>query len=209
MKKHFSKWVPRLFYLFEMLASNEPLPFRWKKAGSFIPAVPSPENIWTEHEADLAPHVAPEIAKHMKEGNFNVYRINYVAADEKYLKEKVNLEPWLESVKTYLSKHGAQLNVCYIPGRSQVTSFYYQYELHNCRKLCPPNMDLTGETYQVHRRDLDTLCRKIGIPFIDLTPTIKKEEDAGNRLFWSYDDHLRDVGYRLVGKTIYQHWTQQ
>ena len=67
-------------------------------------------------------------------------------------------------------------------------------------------MDLTGDEYQVHRRDLDTLCQEMNIPLIDLTDFIKKEEQAGNRLFWNYDDHMRARGYELVGRTIFKEW---
>lgn len=199
-------YLPRLWVLLGMLSSNEPLPFRWKKTSSFMPAVPSPFNLWTTEEAEFRQHVKPEFAEYMKAGNYNTFRINYAAAEEHYLKEKVDLMPYLNWVKNYTAEHGAELVVCYIPSRQQITNYYYQYELPTCLLLCPDAMDLTTPEYQVHRQELEKDCQELGLSFIDLSSVIKAEESKGNHLYWSYDDHMRAKGYQIVGETIYEEW---
>jgi len=50
-------------------------------------------------------------------------------------------------------------------------------------------------------------CRALGVAFLDLTPALRKAEVEGGPLYWSYDDHMRPVGYRKVEKLVYAWWS--
>ncbi len=50
-------------------------------------------------------------------------------------------------------------------------------------------------------------CRALGVAFLDLTPALRKAEAEGGPLYWSYDDHMRPVGYRKVEKLVYAWWS--
>jgi hypothetical protein len=39
-----------------------------------------------------------------------------------------------------------------------------------------------------------------------LTPLLRREEDAGRRLFWDYDNHMRPEGYGFVGAVLADWW---
>lgn len=201
-----NKYIPRLVELVKLMNKGEPLPFRWKKATSLMPAVPDPANLWTVHEAKFSKHVDSEFAKHMKEGHFNTFRINYVMAEEKYLKVYTDLEPYLKWTSNFANYYGAQLVVCYIPSREQVTQYYYPFDLPTCQILCPDSMDLTTPEYNIHQKELKRACDILNVQFIDLTEPIKKEEEKGNHLYWNYDDHLRAKGYQLVGEAVFEEW---
>lgn len=198
-----NKYIPRLLELIKLLIKGEPLPFRWKKTTSLMPSTP---DLWTLYESEVSKHADNEFAQYMKEGNYNIFRLNYVASEEKYLKVHTDMEPYLEWINKFAAYHGAQLVVCYIPSRQQVTQYYYPFELPTCRILCPDSMDLTTPEYNIHQKELKRACDALNIQFIDLTEIIKKEEDKGNHLYWGYDDHMRAKGYQLVSETLFREW---
>lgn len=201
-----NKYNPRLVELLKMLNKGEPLPFRWKKTTSLMPAVPDPFNFWTTHEAQLKKHADSEIAEYMKQGKYNTFRLNYVLSEEKHLKVHTDMEPYLKWTNDFANYYQAQLVVCYIPSRQQVTQYYYPFELPSCRVLCPDSMDLTTPEYNIHQKELKRACDLLNVQFIDLTETIKREEQKGSHLYWNYDDHMRAKGYRLVGETVFREW---
>jgi len=47
----------------------------------------------------------------------------------------------------------------------------------------------------------------LDIPFLDLTPILREEEDAGARMYWEYDIHMRPTGYITAGNAIYDWWS--
>jgi len=55
----------------------------------------------------------------------------------------------------------------------------------------------------VQRLALAQTCRQLAIPFLDLTPLLRKAE-AGGHLYWNYDEHMRGSTYLWVGATIFQ-----
>jgi hypothetical protein len=52
-------------------------------------------------------------------------------------------------------------------------------------------------------------CTKLGISFLDLTPTVRAQEEAGTHMYWEYDIHMRPVGYMTAGRAIYDWWNAE
>ena len=67
---------------------------------------------------------------------------------------------------------------------------------------------LTGGAYQRHARAIAAQCRKLDIPFYDLTKVIRSSEERGERLYWNYDSHMSEAGYAVVGKALFD-WTAE
>ncbi len=206
---YYARWKPRLVEILEALAQGEPLTFRWHSPRPFMPAVPDPFNLWTKQEQDFAPHVLPELADYMRAGRFNTFRINYLAAEEKHLREKVDLLPWAHWLRDHLASYDTRVAICYLPSRSQITRRYYPFERQTCLQLCPDSLDLTQATYQQHAQSLANVCADMTWPFLDLTPVVKSYEERGQRLYWNYDDHMRKKGYQIVGEALYRWYKEE
>jgi len=208
IEEKYSFWTPRIMTLIEHIQSDDPIPFRFAKENRpFYKAVPDPGNPWTTNSTDLSKHVTPEIAVAMKKGDFNYFRTNWILEEEKFLKADINLRDKLSFLKSYLAKYNTKLNVYYVPSRSQVSNYYYQFEKQACLVNCPDNIDLTLPLYQKHAAILQSDCNILGIPFYDFTPMIKSKESNGNHLYWDYDDHMRGKGYMMIGREIYKRWS--
>jgi len=202
----FSTFKPRLVELFTLFRNDEPIAARWmRKSRQYYPAVPHLNNPWTRHEAELAPQVSVRVATAMKRGDFNVFRTGWVLKEEQFLKRPADLARQLEFLRDFTKEHGSRLSVIYVPSRHQVSTYYYTFEKQMCTQ-CPETLDMTGEAYQIHRRMLATACAELRIPFQDLTPAIRGQEDLGHHLYWDHDDHMRPDGYRLIGEAIYSGW---
>ena len=50
-------------------------------------------------------------------------------------------------------------------------------------------------------------CAALRVPFVDLTPLILREESAGRRLYWDFDNHMRPAGYSFVGRSLAERMT--
>lgn len=70
----------------------------------------------------------------------------------------------------------------------------------------PDDFDLTP--YQVHQRQLAEQCAELQIPFLDLSPTIAREEARGRHLYWDYDDHPKAVGNSVVAQALFEAWSR-
>lgn len=198
-------FTPRLKVVIEHIQANDPIPFRWNRpVQPFYNAVPDPGNPWTSREKEMAQHVTPEMATEMKLGNFNFFRANWILEEKKFLSQKPkNIAAKFKFIKNYLAKHGTALKVFYIPSRSQVTDYYYQYEKQACLVNCPDTLSLTGEEYQIHQKLLTNVLKKLEVEFHDLTDFVKKKEAKGQRLYWNFDDHMRGSSYLMLGNEIY------
>jgi hypothetical protein len=200
---------PRIFELICQLREKNPIPFRWKLRGRpYSPPVPNPANPMTFYENDIKQHVTPEIAEAMKKGDFNFLHPNDILLEEFFLKVYADLKPQLSYLKSFIEHNGAKMYVFYIPSRSQVTTYYYQFKKQYCLQLCPDLMDLTQEQYQIHGKMLRTRCEELSIPFYDFTAEIKGDEQNGNHLYWNYDNHMRAKGYENIGKKMFEWWSK-
>ncbi len=95
----------------------------------------------------------------------------------------------------------------YVPERGTVTNHYKQFEKDYSRSL-PTDLDMTVADYQLHRYLLRAQCARVGIDFLDTTDLIVAEEVAGRHMYLDFDDHMREIGYRTVGKAIFQWWSR-
>lgn len=205
--KTYSFWKLRILAIIEQLKKEDPIPFQFSpERRPFYKAVPDPSNPWTTNEASLAPQVTPKIANAMKKGDFNYFRTNWILEEEKFLKADVKLRSKLKFIKDFLNQYNTKLTVFYIPSRSQVSNFYYQFERQACLQKCPEFVDLTGGAYQRHARILAEDCKALNIPFKDFTALIRDYEQKGRRMYWNYDDHMRGNSYVLLGKEMYDFW---
>lgn len=196
---------PRVLEVIDQMGTKAPIPFAWnKETRPFHEPVPAPGNPWTYNSPQLSKQVSERIAREMRLGKFNFFRTNWILEEEKFLKSAPEISQKLQFIRDFLSRQESKLTVFYIPSRSQVTDFYYQFERQACLVNCPDYLSLTGERYQLHRRVLASESEKLGFIFHDLTELVKKEEDQGNHLYWDYDDHMRGKGYRMLGQAIFK-----
>ena len=206
--EYFNSYKPRLAEYISLYNKGISIPFRWsffKKP--YYPPVPSRNNPWSFYEDSLSKHVNPQIAAAMKKGDFNFFRTNWVLEEEKFLKAPADISKQIEALRNFTRSSNTELFIFHIPSRHQVSNYYYAFERgYCCTKICPDALDMTGERYHRHRRMLAKLCGRLEIPFYDLTPLIKAEEDKGNHMYWNFDDHLRAKGYGLIGRSMFDWW---
>jgi hypothetical protein len=196
--------VPRLAVLAGMLARGEMLPLRWPlRSARVYQPVPDPNNPWTGNERDLAQAVEPFIADAILRGTFNPYRSGFNGHLARVLATPSDFSGELARLGGLVAAQGASLLVAYVPDRAQVSTWYTRFEKsYNLQH--PEFVDLTQPAFQVNTRLLEEGCRRLGIPFVDLTPAVRREEDAGRHLYWDYDDHFRPEGYELLGKELWR-----
>jgi len=202
-----SFFQPRLLAIQQEYDQGRTVPFRWQwGTASLLHPVPAASNPWTLNGPQLQQHVTPEIAEAMKQATFNYFRTNWILKEEQSLKQPKDLTKKLAFIRDYLKQHGTNLTVFYLPSRSQVTNYYYQFEQSYCLVNCPDKLDLTGPAYQIHRQSIAANCRSLQIPFSDLTPVILQQEANGNHLYWNYDDHMTGTSYLKLGKVVQNEW---
>lgn len=205
--EYHNPWKPRVLEVISQVGTKAPIPFAWnREVRPFHEPVPAPGNPWTYNSPQLSKQVSQRIAREMRLGKFNFFRTNWILEEEKFLKATPDISDKLSFIRDFLAQQQAKLTVFYIPSRSQITDFYYQFERQACLVNCPDYLSLTGETYQLHRRVLAQESQQLGFPFYDLTEPVKREEDQRNHLYWDFDDHMRARGYEMLGNLIYNSW---
>ncbi|MCB0837718.1 MAG: hypothetical protein KDD99_13695 [Bacteroidetes bacterium] len=204
----YNPYTPRLVEIIKQIHTYGPIRFRWMKDPSpYLPAVPDPSNPWTTFGDTLAGHVEPQLAEEMKKANINPFLTNALSKEEKYLKSPPLLGDAIPFFDYTCKQFKARPVVVYIPSRNQVTTHYLPYEKQFCLKNCPDSINLTLPQYQIHQKVIREQCQMLNIPFIDLTSTVKEKEDLGQHLYWNYDQHMRAKGYELLGKSIWEQWS--
>lgn len=197
----------RIIKIIDQLKKGDPIPFRFSpEKRAFYKAVPDAGNPWTKNEATLKSEVTTVIADAMKKGDFNYFRTNWILQEDKFLKSPINIKNKLQFIRDYLKKYDCNLFVFYIPSRSQISNYYYQFERQACLTKCPDYLDLTGEEYQIHAKSIAQNCNVLDIPFKDFTPIIRKLESQGKHLYWNYDDHMKGDSYVMLGREIFEFW---
>ena len=200
-EKH-SRLLPRLWQWWEAYLQEQPLRARWAtERNSWLPAIPASNHPWTGRGEALRQEVTEAMAMAIEKGELNYHRANEIRLHARQLEQKVNLASALDFLKRYTDQYHAELRVAYLPARHQVTNYYYPYERALCLK-CPQELDLRATPYQLNRLRLGKQCVELGIPFVDLSPVVQASEDAGQHLYWNYDDHFRAQGYRLSAEEL-------
>ena len=202
-----SPWQPRILPVLRQLRSGGRVPRRWiAPPFSYIAAVPDPRNPWSQERSArrLAAFVTPSIAEAMRRGRFNPALASWFPWAPNALGRTVDLTPHVSALAAWTKRFGSELLVVYLPLKNQASDRYLAFQAD----YSPPGSvrSLLGEEFQRHAALLAATCRGLGVPFLDLTPVLRKGESAGPSLYWSYDDHLRPRGYRVAGERIFSWW---
>ncbi len=199
-------WTPRLFSVIRKTVKKEPLARAWHtRPFGFFAAVPDPANPWTSNSPEFERFVVPEIAAAMRAGRFNPFNVDEVHVFAKYLPHPFDPQPWLEAVKRLLAEHDTKLFIAYIPQTGQASDHYLPFRQQFSKPNAP---SLTSPVYQAGAAAVARAADTLAIPFLDLTPHFRDSEERGNRLYWSYDEHLLPAGYAFAAHQLY-HWRRQ
>jgi lysophospholipase L1-like esterase len=199
----FDRRLPRLAVVAGLLAGGEMPPLGWRSRAIpyHVPAT-DPRHPWHGREREVRARARADLAQAVLDGRFNPYRVGGAGYLEQALRTPVEVAEPLRILARFLARRGARLFVAYLPDRTQVTRHYARFE----QALGADGTDRTAPDYQRHRRDLARDCRAARVPFLDLTPLLRREEARGHRLYWDYDDHMRARGYALVGEALFAWW---
>lgn len=202
--------TPRLYAILENIRAHKSVPHIWHNSPfSFVASTPDPRNPWSskEYADQWEKIVTPQIAEAMKRGRFNPYALNYYDRLEKTLRQSVDISPHLMALKEFVTQFSCQLFIAYIPCNHQVSDAYLSFLKEFNENENPSS--LMEESYQIHARTLANTCRQLNIPFWDSTAILRQYEEEGERLYWDYDSHMKGKGYLLVGKYLYEWFTNQ
>jgi len=194
-------WLPRIAQVARRLLANEPVPLRWHgEAKPFLAAAPDPSNPWTEHGAELAPKVDPDIADAMRRGTFNPYAVAELDEYAYQFQRVVDVTTHLTFLRDFLAARDVRLRIAYLPYPGQVSDYYIPFK-HRFGGRDVTSM--SGPQFQVQAAHLADVAARLDVPFLDLTPQIRARETAGEHLYWDYDHHLRPAGYAFVADALY------
>ena len=202
-------WSPRLAVLGSQLWRGRPVARFWtSRPFPFLAAVPSERNPWSsaENAERFERFVSPAIADAMKRARFNPYAVDAYGRFRNRLRTETEVEPLLSRFLEVTSSWPTRLLLVYLPHRNQVSDAYLEAQSEYSRDKEPTS--LTGEQYQVHARALERASSALGIPFLDLTPRLRTAEAEGRRLYWRYDQHMKEEGYALVATAIFDWWSE-
>ncbi len=201
--RRFDPRLPRLAVVARLLAAGEmpPLRLRLRAVPYHVPAT-DPRHPWHGREAEVRARTRADLARAVLEGRFNPYRVGGAGYLAEGLRTPIEVAAPLRLLAGFLARHGGGLFVAYLPDRTQVSRHYARFEA----ALGADGIDLGRSEYQRHRRELARDCRAAGVPFLDLTPLLRREEARGQHLYWDYDDHMRARGYALVGQALFDAW---
>ena len=201
-----SSWsVPRLYYCVDRLIQGRTIATSFgSKPFPFLPVVPDPRNPWSESETrrSFEEFVSPQLAASMTKGRFNCFLVNGHTMFKQFLVCNFDAMPHLSALRAFLDRYSTELLIVYLPSRQQVSDAYLQFVAESDIDKTPDS--LMGDQYQGHARILAGACKELSVPFLDLTPVLRRAEKEGHRLYWDYDDHMKGEGYLLVGQHIFR-----
>lgn len=201
----FKRWLPRPAHVAVRAWRGAPVPRRWHTAPfAFFGAVPDPTNPLTNRAPGYEPLIEPALLDAMRRGTFNPYLADHLERSATDLLAAADATPHLEAARDLAARHGAVLRVAYLPHALQVSDYYMSFARRYAAQK--PVASLTGAEYQRQAALLGLACRGLDVPFLDLTPLLRREEDAGRHLFWDYDNHMREAGYAFVGRALAGWW---
>lgn len=202
--EYFDKWRPRLLELIDQIRAKSPIKFRWQSsARTYLPTAEAPASPWNRSAEALSPHVTPQLAEYMKQGQMTPFRTNNLYNEQEVLSQTPNLGEAIPFFDYFCKKFNVVPVVVYIPSRNLITQHYYPFEKEFCLINCTDSMDLTTGIYHRHRQVLAAECAKHNLPFIDLTEVAREIEARNEHIYWNYDDHMRAKGYQYMGEAIY------
>ena len=202
-----SSWIPRLYVVVSRLVRGERVATRWiKKPFMFLPTAdsgrsPLNDQAFLEH---VSAFVDPVLLNSMQQGRFNPFVINEYTNYELHLKVPANIEGVIERTRDFVAAHGGQLLLVHIPYRSQVSDHYLQYTKQFDKNKQP--VSLMSAQYQFHAEYLRAESERLDVPFLDMTTILRQHEAKGQRMYWDYDEHMKNTSYLMTGEEIYSFW---
>ncbi|MBA3650267.1 MAG: SGNH/GDSL hydrolase family protein [Chthoniobacterales bacterium] len=200
LPQRLSWWTPRLVQVFARAARHEPVPRRWHSPPVlFVPVVPDPLNPWSSPPPEFS-RVDPAIAEAMRKGDFNPFVVDVLNKAATALREPIELSDTLRQLNAFARAHGTELRVVYLPFSTQVSDYYVPFQQ---KYATHHEVDsLRGPAFQIHQESLRRSCAELTIPFLDLTPLLRRAEEKGEHLYWDFDEHMLGPSYTRVGATI-------
>ncbi|MGB0368716.1 MAG: SGNH/GDSL hydrolase family protein [Flavobacteriales bacterium] len=199
---------PRLLELLNAYKEGNPVPFRKPLVSNrILPDVEDPKFPFTGKLDEMYLHADSTLVKHMLKADFNPYKLNQMFRLERSLSTPANFLVPLDFFRYYSEKYEFEPIVVYIPSRNQVTDYYLQYDYRSSLKF-NHEISFTDPIYNRNQLLLAETCKRIGLEYHDLTNTITEQEQAGNHLYWNYDDHMRARGYKLIGEELHRRFSE-
>ncbi len=204
--QRFNPWTPRLLPTISRAVRHEPVPRRWHSPPVlFVPVVPDPLNPWSNPPPEFS-RVDPALAEAMRKGDFNPFVVDVLNKAARALREPIEMNEILRQLQDFARAQGTELRIVYLPFSTQVSDryvpFQQKYATHHEVE------SLRGPEFQIHQESLRRSCAELAIPFLDLTPLLRHAEEAGEHLYWDFDEHMRGKAYLRVGATI-SHWVEK
>jgi hypothetical protein len=195
------RWLPRPLHVTWRALHGRVVARRWHAAPfSFFGAVPDPTNPLSDRAPGYEGLVEADLLAAMKRGAFNPYLTDHLARSAEALIQPAGARAHLEALAALARRQGATLRVAYLPHALQVSDYYMTFALRYAVEK--PVTSLAGPEYQRQAEEVGRNCRELNVPFLDLTPVLRREEAAGHHLYWDYDNHMRAAGYGRVGRAL-------
>ena len=198
--------LPRIVPIARRIRHHQALPRRWHAhATMFVPIVPDPLSPWTNAPPEYS-QVDPAIAEAMRKGDFNPFVVDLLNQVQQNLRQPIDPSATLQQLQEAARSAQAELRIVYLPFAVQVSDYYipFQQKYALQKGINSGIPSLLGPGYQIHSQALAKSCQELGLPFLDLTPLLRKAEAGGGHLYWNFDEHMRGSAYLRVGATINQ-----
>jgi len=103
---------------------------------------------------------------------------------------------WLATMSREATARGTPLNVIIIPAIGQVDE--------QVRRADLKRLKLRADDYDMSRpnAEIAAILRELEIPFLDVTETLRMQQDAGELTFFKLNTHLTPAGHRVVANTL-------
>jgi hypothetical protein len=192
--------IPRSLLIIRRAWRREVVPRRWHARPTlFVPVVPDPLNSWSQPPPEFS-KIDPTLADAMRKGEFNPFAVDLLNRAEKALRQPIEPAEVLRQFQQIAHGAKTELRIVYLPFSTQVSDYYVPFQEKYA--LEKGVHSLLGPEYQIHSQALAKSCQKLGIPFLDLTPLLRKAEADQEHLYWNFDEHMRGFTYLRVGATI-------
>ncbi len=161
--------------------------------------VPDPLNPWSKPPPEFSA-VDPSIAEAMRKGDFNPFVVDVLNKAASELRKPIEMSETLRQLQDFTRGQGTELRLVYLPFSTQVSDRYVPFQ----QKYATQHEveSLRGPEFQIHQESLRRSCAELAIPFLDLTPLLRRAEENGEHLYWDFDEHMRGATYTRVGATI-------
>jgi hypothetical protein len=195
-------FAPRTIQIALNYAKHRTVAFRWTAPpfgytpplnGPYHPIALDPLYQMTAFDGDLLTQA--------NLGKCNAWVFNDLSDTALRLQKPSNADKTIQGISRFLKDRKIELFAVYIPSKYQVNDTYTSKALTNNDRQ--DIQSFLGDSYQRHAGELRIICDDLSIPFLDLTPELRRLEAEGISNYWDFDLHMRPEGYTRVGKSIY------